>query len=266
MRFRLILTVDRRSFGDLLPINYQYEQSAVIYRILSKASEEYADWLHHNGFQLESGRPFKLFTFSRLKIDNRQILPRNERIRILSDSVEWQISFLPEKSTEKFIQGLFANQAFEIGDRQSTVRFMVKNIEVIPPPAYTHEMDFITMSPICLRMKCENGGSDYLSPVSPHASSAILTGLSRRYEVFYGKPYSGEEAFDFSVLNEPKSVLIKIKSDTPEQTKVRGYMCRFRMKAPLELMKIMYESGIGEECSQGFGCVKETDIKRVIER
>ena len=42
MRFRLILTVDRRSFGDLLPINYQYEQSAVIYRILSKASEEYA--------------------------------------------------------------------------------------------------------------------------------------------------------------------------------------------------------------------------------
>ena len=64
MRFRLILTVDRRSFDDLLPINYQYEQSAVIYRILSKASEEYADWLHHNGFQLESGRRFKLFTFS----------------------------------------------------------------------------------------------------------------------------------------------------------------------------------------------------------
>ena len=68
------------------------------------------------------------------------------------------------------------------------------------------------------------------------------------------------------MLNEPKSVLVKIKSDTPEQTKVRDYMCRFRMKAPLELMKIMYESGIGEECSQGFGCVKETDIKRVIER
>lgn len=126
MRFRLILTVDRRSFGDLLPINYQYEQSAVIYRILSKASEEYADWLHHNGFQLESGRRFKLFTFSRLKIEKRQVLPQNERIRILSDSVEWQISFLPEKSTEKFIQGLFSNQAFEIGDRQSTVRFIRK--------------------------------------------------------------------------------------------------------------------------------------------
>ena len=97
MRFRLILTVDRRSFGDLLPINYQYEQSAVIYRILSKASEEYADCLHHNGFQLESGRRFKLFTFSRLKIEKRQVLPQNERIRILSDSVEWQISSCPKK-------------------------------------------------------------------------------------------------------------------------------------------------------------------------
>ena len=93
------------------------------------------------------------------------------------------------------------------------------------------------------------------------ASNAILTGLSRRYEAFYGIPYAGENTFDFTVLNEPKSVLVKIKSDTPAQTKVRGYMCRFRMKAPLELMKIMYESGIGEECSQGFGCVKEIDVK-----
>lgn len=261
MRFKLSLTVDRRAFGDFLPINYQYEQSAVIYRILSRASEQYADWLHQNGFQLESGRPFKLFTFSRLKIDNRQILPRNERIRILSDSVEWQISFLPEKSTEKFVQGLFANQVFEIGDRQSTVRFIVKNIEVLPTPAFTEEMEFTTMSPICLRMRREDRGFDYLSPVSPHASNAILTGLSRRYEAFYGIPYAGENTFDFTVLNEPKSVLVKIKSDTPAQTKVRGYMCRFRMKAPLELMKIMYESGIGEECSQGFGCVKETDVK-----
>jgi len=51
--------------------------------------------------------------------------------------------------------------------------------------------------------------------------------------------------------------LVKLKANTPEQTKVRGYMCRFRVKAPLELMKIMYEGGVGQECSQGFGCVKE---------
>ena len=27
------------------------------------------------------------------------------------------------------------------------------------------------------------------------------------------------------------------------------------MKAPLELMKIAYEGGVGEQCSQGFGFI-----------
>lgn len=39
MRFRLVLEVNRRAFGNLLPINYQYEQSAAIYRILSEADD-----------------------------------------------------------------------------------------------------------------------------------------------------------------------------------------------------------------------------------
>ena len=39
MRFKLILEVNKREFGNLLPINYQYEQSGAIYKILSKADE-----------------------------------------------------------------------------------------------------------------------------------------------------------------------------------------------------------------------------------
>ena len=31
------------------------------------------------------------------------------------------------------------------------------------------------------------------------------------------------------------------------------------MKAPLELMKIAYEGGVGEQCSQGFGFIKTKD-------
>ena len=69
MRFRLVLDVNRHAFGSRLPINYQYEQSAAIYRILSSADESYAEWLHDNGFRLESGKTFKLFTYSRFKID-----------------------------------------------------------------------------------------------------------------------------------------------------------------------------------------------------
>lgn len=36
MRFKLQLEVNKRAFGNRLPINYQYEQSAAIYRILAR--------------------------------------------------------------------------------------------------------------------------------------------------------------------------------------------------------------------------------------
>lgn len=259
MRFKLILDVHKQAFGDLLPINYQYESSCAIYRILAQASSDYSYWLHENGFTFNDGKQFKqfkLFCFSRLKIEKRQILPKEGRIKILSDTVEWQISFLPEKSTEKFIQGLFANQIFEIGDKNAVVQFQVRNVEVLPPPQYKEEMEFSTMSPICLRCRQEDGSTKYLSPSDERASDAILTGLVSRYEAFSGKSFNQTDDFKFTVLNEPKSVLVKLKANTPEQTRVRGYMCRFRMKAPVELMKMMYEGGVGQETSQGFGCIK----------
>ena len=112
MRFKLILEVNKRAFGGMLPINYQYEQSAAIYKILSGADEAYASWLHDNGFRLESGKTFKLFVYSRFKIENFRILRDTERLQIFSDTVEWQVGFLPEKSTEKFIQGVFQDQVF----------------------------------------------------------------------------------------------------------------------------------------------------------
>lgn len=256
MRFKLILEVTSKAFGNLLPINYQYEQSAVIYRILSRANKEYANWLHENGFQLESGKKFKLFSYSPLKIARRYIPPKKDRIKILSDKVEWQISFLPEQSTEKFIQGLFTKQIFEIGDKKSTVRFQVQQIEVLPPPEFTETMTFETMSPMCLAIKREDGSTKYISPEDPGAKDIILYGLMERYTVIKGKSYTGDLSFDFFPEGGCKKKVVTIKANTKAETKVAGYKCKFTVTAPTELMQILYESGIGSLCSQGFGCVR----------
>src|SRR5574344_908739 len=205
MRFKLKLDVNKQVYGNILPISYQYEASSLIYKTLAKASEEYAFWLHENGFRLENGKQFKLFTFSRLKIEQRKILQESERIAILCDEVEWQITFLPEKSTEKFIQGVFSNQVFEIGDKISRVQFRVRSIEAMQPLKYSDEMEFTTMSPLCLRSKQEDGRIQYLSPSDPLAERAILTGLLSRYEAYYQKPFDGKTDFSFTLLNEPKS-------------------------------------------------------------
>ena len=95
MRFKITLVADKRAFGDKISLNYQYECSAVIYKILSQSDEAYARWLHDNGFRTD-GKQFKLFTFSRLNISKWK--RQGDSLQLLSDTVEWEISFLPERS------------------------------------------------------------------------------------------------------------------------------------------------------------------------
>lgn len=258
MRFKLTLEVDKSSFGNILPLNYQYEQSAAVYKILSRASEQYASWLHDNGFSAgEVGKRFKLFTFSRFIVDNFRILRDSGRLVILSSNIYWYLSFLPEQSTEKFIQGLFANQVFEIGDVKSVVRFRVANVEVLSPPFFSEKMSFTTLSPVCVRNIRVDGGTDYISPDNHIYEKALLDGLLSRYTAFYKRSYSGDAFLNLELLTEPKSVLITIKAGTERQTRVRGYLFKFKLHAPADLMRLMYEGGLGEECAQGFGCVEE---------
>jgi len=255
VRFKIILNIEKHALGNALPLNHQYEQSAVVYKILSYANTDYATWLHDNGFTADS-KQFKLFTYSRLFIPQYTIDKQHALLLINSDTVEWYVSFLPEESTEKFIQGVFMNQTFQLGNQRNRVQFRVQSIEVLPSPHFEEEMTFETLSPICIALRNSDGRTDYLSPEDERSKESLLFSLLNRYEAFYGKPYAGTVDFNFEVLNAPKPVLITFKAGTPEESRVKGYMCRFKIKVNGELMKIMYESGIGMKGSQGWGMVK----------
>lgn len=258
MRFKLTLQVLPEVAGNVLPLNYQYELSAAIYKVLAKSDQEYAFWLHENGYKADGEKKFKLFSFSRLMIPQWQIPRGTDRLRIQSEEVEWFLSFLPDKSTEKFVQGIFANQRIAIGDKKSCVQFIVKGVEGVPAPAIQEEMMFEAISPMTLRCwHADTCKSEYISPADPRAPKAILTGLLSRYKAINGVEFHGDVDYQYEVLDKPKSALIKIKADTPYQTFVRGYMCRFKIRVPQPLMRILYESGAGELCSQGFGFVRE---------
>ncbi|MDR0798642.1 MAG: CRISPR-associated endoribonuclease Cas6 [Dysgonamonadaceae bacterium] len=256
MRFNITLQVDRRAFGNYLPLNYQYELSSFIYRAIAQADSEYAGWLHQNGFRLNN-RPFKLFTFSNLIIPQYFIDKVKGRIRIDSDRIYWQVSFLPEASTEKFVFGLFSEQVLQIGDKKSVVQFKIERIEALPSPVFEPEMTFRTLSPVCIPLRKESERyATYLSPDQPEAAGIVLNNLLNKYQTFYGKPYEGALDFAFEVTNRPKAKLIAIKVGTPEASNIRGYMFDFRMRAPGELMRVAYEAGVGMYGSQGFGMVE----------
>jgi CRISPR-associated endoribonuclease Cas6 len=257
MRFKITLQTNAAAFGNLLPLNYQYELSSFIYHTIAQADMEYATWLHENGFRF-NGRPFKLFTFSNLLIPKYEIDRERSCIRIESERVEWLVSFLPETSTEKFIFGLFTDRVFQIGDKYAAVQFRTERIEALPEPSFEREMRFGALAPVCIPFQPNDQRyATYLAPDRPEVPAIVLSNLLNKYHTFYGKHFEGDTGdFAFRVINRPKAKLIAVKKGTPEASSIRGYMFDFEMTAPQELMKIMFECGIGNKNSMGFGMVK----------
>ncbi|MBQ6063742.1 MAG: CRISPR-associated endoribonuclease Cas6 [Prevotella sp.] len=255
MRFRITLQVQPEVMGRELPINYQYPLQAAIYRTLAQSDSGYSTWLHENGFS-HDGKRFKLFTFSNLIVPQYGINKENERLIVKSDTVTLFISFLPEKSTQRFIQGLFQQQEIQIADKFSGVQFQVRDIQVMPPLEYHPDMVFKTLSPVCVSCRNDRGKMDYLAPTDPRYELGILTGLLARYNTIHGQPFSDEPYCHIQLLNEPRSTLVRIKAGTPNETRVRGYRYQFKIDLPEELMQIAYESGLGEKGSMGFGMIE----------
>ena len=251
MRFRLILDIDRGAFGNRIPLNYQYAASALVYRILSNSGTDFSRWLHENGYS-DDKRHFKLFTFSRFSISRYAI--EGTSMKILSDTIDWYISFLPERGTTEFVQGLFNSMSFEIGNREARIRFRVRNVETLLSPKFSESMEFNTLSPACIVRQEEDGSEKYISPSHLDANEIVKRNLLNKYKAFHRHEFlMNGSSFQLEALSKPKSSLISIKEGTPQESKIRGYMCRFRLNAPVELMKIMYETGLGSKNSQGFG-------------
>jgi CRISPR-associated endoribonuclease Cas6 len=270
MRFKLTLT--KTPAANRLPINYQYELSAWIYRVLEEASPEFSAFLHGQGYTYGS-KQFKLFTYSSLEVARYSIDKTTERLIILSDTVSLQISFCLEEAASTFITGLFMNQRLGLGDRLSRVDFVVSGVEALPEPEFTEHMQLQTLSPLCLSVAEERHGRimpQYLSPEDSRFEKLFFDNLLHKFMALPQFALAAAEDADalqgdlfmqFRLLSAPKARLITIKKDTPQETKVRGYLFDFALQAPANLIEFGYAAGFGEKNSMGFGCVGVRESK-----
>lgn len=274
MRFKLTLT--RCGRNDFLPFNYQYPLSAWTYKTLARADKDYAHWLHEHGYG-DGIRNFKLFTFSALNIPQFRII--NNQLRILSTDIYLILSFHVEEAVEKFITGLFSQQKLSLGDKHNCVDFEIKAVERLPDPEFSDEMVFECLSPVCISRPMERNGKlipQYLHPEDEDYQEYFFNHLVRKYVTssrllseagqqqdpsfeLAGATLEEEALFEFELLSKPKSRLVKIKAGTPYETSVRGFLYRFRLKAPKELIEFGYEAGMGEKGSLGFGCAEQVE-------
>ena len=254
MRFELSLAVNSSKRGTVLPLNYQYELSSWIYKVLNEGDPLFASWLHSHGYKAYN-RPFKLFTFSNLIIPEYRV--KGEVIDIVSKQITLVLSFLPDEAITPFINGLFKDRDIVIGNKICQVAFEISSISALPDLEFQDRMIFKTISPIFLSQKDPTTGRQiHLPPTSRDYSFLLHQNLLEKYEsLSNNKPESSITQTQIKVLTTPKSKLITIKSGTTEMSNIKAFNYTFEISGNPALIKVGYYSGFGRLGSQGFGCV-----------
>ena len=257
MRIQLSLRPLHNS--TVIPINYSYPLSAAIYKILQRASPEYAAFLHNKGYAAPSGRLMKLFTFSRLWIPNVQRIDNALR----GSQGLWRLqvgSPMLDEFVQNFVLGLFESTDIAIGGQGCHAEFRVEQVEALAVPPFREKMRFKCLSPttVSTMRESENGlRIHYYRPHDEELSEGLRQNLLEKYEIMHGDPPANDGfLFRLEANDQPKSRLITIKEGTPEATHVKAFESYFTLEGSPELLQTAWECGLGEHNSQGFGMIE----------
>lgn len=245
--------------SPVLPINYQYEISAWIYKTIQNADADYAGFLHQKGYKTPALKTFKLFCFSQLQVPKRRVV--GDRLYIDCREVSLRVGFYVDKAAEEFIRGLFQEQEMRIGDRISQVRFVVQSVDLLPTIVRTGApVRLRTLSPLVVAKKHTDGSQDtYLSPDDPEFGPLLFLNILEKYRAATGGSvpvWWNANRFGYRLVGAlPKSQLITIKTGTDAQTKIRGWRFSFELDVPPELLELGFGAGWGRMNGEGFGFV-----------
>ncbi len=252
MRFKI--TFNRTGRERMLPMDYQYYLSAWIYKVFGKADMEFARFLHAEGYVL-GNRRFKFFNYSPLDLGKPVLWKERSLFEMSSNNLSLKVSFRLGEAAEKFIIGLFTNQEAYIGDQYNGLELMVFQVERIGEAEIHPTMNYRAKSPVVISRKNEQDKyAQYLAPTDAEYEVLLRNHLLAKYVSLpqaEGMPVDFD--FQFKLISDARSKLSTIKPYSPQQSKVRGYVFDFSIKAPEEIHQLIFSCGVGEKNSMGFG-------------
>lgn len=259
MRFLLTLTTLQPS--QRLTLNYQYPLSAAIYKIINRADEAYASFLHEQGYRYGS-KTFKFFTFSDLRTP---FYIDGDRLVMTSNTASVIICFHVPDAAENFIKGLFMDQQLDIADSRDKATFIVQQVAAEKMPVINHTGAVLQpISPVVTGRKNERGNYDYLSPGDIDFAALLTNNLLEKYAASVTVSEDELQHLKKIVIIQPvflklppRHRLLTIKAGTEAETKVRGYdKFRLRIQAPAAVITMALDAGIGMHNAMGMGCVE----------
>ena len=222
-----------------LPINYNYLLQSMIYDLL-KNKENLSSQLHERGYQIED-KHFKLFTFSLLR---GQYKIHGKRIEFL-DKVWFEIRTVDKTILLTIVESLLNLDTLRIG--QNLVKIL--NVKIGEKKLTENSYKIRMVSPLVVRSTdAETKKTLYYYPFDTEFKSRIMENFERKYQAFYHKVPTGR--FDI----EPINFSLKNKFVTKyKDYLITGWRGEFEIKGDAEVLDFLYQVGLGEKNSMGFG-------------
>ncbi|SFE65587.1 CRISPR-associated endoribonuclease Cas6 [Thermophagus xiamenensis] len=251
MRFQI--TFNRTGKQRMLPMDYQYYISAWIYSVLKKADESFARFLHEKGYGQSETKLYKLFCFSRLYFGKPKMWRERKLFEIDTTTLRLKVSFDVTQAAATFIKGLFAGQECYIGSRFNGLDLQVTNVQALPEPSFSETMHYRLLSPWVVSYQPDKQRpAQYLKPDDESFLELSVRHITEKFKNTRNQVVP-ENKISFVPHQQYKRSGFVIKPDTPQQTRVVGNLFDFQLTAPVEVHQMIWNGGVSEKSSLGFG-------------
>ena len=242
--------------GPNVVLSYDYLPflEEVFTSFLKHSPVNYNVRVYKSGFHTEKEH-FACFTFSFLQIPRRKM--SKEGIEVLSDEVYFFISSPSMEFLVDLASYLGEVKVLEIDG----VKWKIRKIEPVAPPKLKEEMRFKLISPFVLTHQRFVGGKVSLV-FSRYEDEDFLhrlkESLKERYFLLEGERAQLDD-FEFQILEDyvARKDIYKLVTVNAggNLLKVKGIFAPFYVRAPLKVVKMIYEWGLGEITNLGLGMV-----------
>ena len=255
---RIKITFKNPKRKTYLPINTNY----YLVKLIKQLTFEYQRYLSSLLPPDQTSKSFDLYTFSQLIIPERKI--ENFMIGILSREFYWYVASPYYQFLGILAKELRKHKRFKIYDAY----FEVEGVRFVPEPEFKdNEAQFTCLSPVTV-LKDNNGKkpkSDfkkYALPDNNEFYAMLEKDIRDKYRVIHKKTIDHLEfdlEFDKEYIrrrNNRITKVITLEKESDRQEQVRCVLAPFKIKAEPEVLKVIYDAGIGQLNALGFGMVE----------
>ncbi len=220
----------------VLPIAYRHAQQSMIYNAL-RSSPEYSEKLHNYGTsELTTG--FKLFTFGQFEGGYRMA----GKSIIFCDRIVFEIRCHDAFMAQLLLSGFSKGKKVKLLKNELTVEScLLENKK-----NYKTAVTVRTVSPITVLSNTSDGHTVYFSPDEDAFYSRIIANAKRKWCTLFD-----EEEFKLSIYSadEKYRKLVTVFKNTY----VNAWYGTFVLEGNPEAIDFLYNVGLGNKTSQGFG-------------